>query len=610
VAVSLRNRINLSLFPLILLFSGITLYLFTNLADLSEASEYQLSEEQFITEQLTDIRQYLKTLNILLDDDLFVNLPDGQQRIRTLGADIEENRKELQNSLVQIRLQKLGELSRAFDEQLVSVVSKGQSFEASGTDSLSFRENTGAALQATEEVSRVLHSLYREERLTYQRNILLTRTIFTGFMFLMIGSTLLLSFFLWRRIAQPIEKIISHMDSFDRSGLPRQTGIKSKDELGRLAKTFERMMDRLANYRELSDEKVLRSTSAFRTVLENSRDAFFVLTPDFRPLYCNPRAESIKNQTNFLEDPPEQVSDVFHRTFESGKPAFEDHLRSALKIRLGDEERWFLLDCFPIEALPYSEVSAGQESNGSAWIAVVLKDVTLLKLSESLRKNLVATVSHELKTPVTSARISMYLLLEKQIGPLNEGQEDLVVTARDDLNRQLAMIQNLLDLSHVEEKATNPDYHEFDFVQMLKECSATHKEIAEGMSLSLQIEAPEPPVLVDADRSKLGVVLNSMLVNVIKRCGHGDSLFVRLQEFDNRVRVSVTACDPGTTKEDLDKHLSEEEDFSERIDHTDIGIRISRSIVEAHGGRLARFGKRGGPSTLFFEIPGKRNRSS
>src|SRR5204862_7931074 len=83
--------------------------------------------------------------------------------------------------------------------------------------------------------------------------------------------------------------------------------------------------------------------------------------------------------------------------------------------------------------------------------AVLFQDVTRLRLLDQVKSNLVATASHELKTPLTSLRLAVHLLLEEAAGPLTPKQTELLVDARENSERLLAMVNNLLDLARIEQ---------------------------------------------------------------------------------------------------------------------------------------------------------------
>ena len=92
--------------------------------------------------------------------------------------------------------------------------------------------------------------------------------------------------------------------------------------------------------------------------------------------------------------------------------------------------------------------------DGGAGAVVILHDVTRFRLLDDVKTNLVATVSHELKTPLTSIRMAVYLLLEERIGALNPKQTELLIASRDDAERLLDLINNLLDLAKLESGAS------------------------------------------------------------------------------------------------------------------------------------------------------------
>src|SRR5205807_3464869 len=88
---------------------------------------------------------------------------------------------------------------------------------------------------------------------------------------------------------------------------------------------------------------------------------------------------------------------------------------------------------------------------GTLGAAIVLDDITRFRLLDQVKSDLVATVSHELKTPLTSVRLVLHLLLEETVGPLTAKQTELLIDARDNAERLLGMIENLLALARLED---------------------------------------------------------------------------------------------------------------------------------------------------------------
>jgi signal transduction histidine kinase len=302
---------------------------------------------------------------------------------------------------------------------------------------------------------------------------------------------------------------------------------------------------------------------------------------------------------------PEEIQGQMKRTLDSNEAQLSREMNEAIRINVEGQEKWYLVHTFPFDAPDATDFTYKSESAKHS-IAAIFQEATILKLSDRLRKNLLATVSHELKTPITSARMSLYLLLEQQLGTLNEDQVELVETARDDVNRQLATIEHLLDLSRIEENTNELELSEFTIYDLVSESMQAHQEIASSHGIRMIYEAPESPITVQADKEKLRIVLNNFMVNAIKYSdGAGKLVEVRVSSTHESCRVEVVDQGPGmdesTVRTIFDAYTRGS--GSGAIKGTGLGLKISKDIIDAHEGQIGCASKPDVGSNFFFEIP-------
>src|SRR5262249_15944806 len=134
--------------------------------------------------------------------------------------------------------------------------------------------------------------------------------------------------------------------------------------------------------------------------------------------------------------------------------------------------------------------------------AIVLNDVTRFRLLDQIKSDLVATVSHELKTPLTSVRLALHLLLEETVGPLTSKQTELLLDARDNAERLLNMIEHLLALARLEQGRDQLTLQPDAPATLLNAAADTLRPRAEAKHVELFVEAPDdlPAVAVDVQR--------------------------------------------------------------------------------------------------------------
>ena len=171
-------------------------------------------------------------------------------------------------------------------------------------------------------------------------------------------------------------------------------------------------------------------------------------------------------------------------TSSAGEP---DHLPTALEHALAfrddGQERFFLPRVLAIRG----------DGRGPLGAAVVLTDVTRFRLVDQLKSDMVSTVSHELKTPLTGLQMAVHLLLEEVVGPLNPKQVELLLAARQDSDRLLAMVNDLLDLTRIEQGRVALDLEPIAPAELVAEAVERFEAQAEDAGVALRAGPPAGP---------------------------------------------------------------------------------------------------------------------
>lgn len=603
--LSLRSRIYLGILPLLLLFLGILFYLISDIRGLYRDTREISIANLDIGRNLSDIQEVLTAMEVILGegDDYRardrdrVSLNRLSKRISqsTTGIQISFLRETLTELMFEIgsydsNLQKISELSAKLSE------GEGDPVELYGI----IKETN----KWTSQLRKSLRELLQNTQNKIEERIEVLYAVVIGGMFVAIALTLAISTVLWRRIILPIEEMSRGLANFDGESEALSIDYNQDDELGSLARNLESMTARLRDYQQLTNEKLIRSTSALRSILEQSPDAFFIFSEKLEPVYFSKSARRLYEDLSLADKLPAKIRAQMKRTLNSDKTQLSQEIKDAIRITVNGEEKWFLVHTFPFDApdaadFSYKSVSVKHQ------IAVIFQEVTLLKLSDSLRKNLIATVSHELKTPITSARMSLYLLLDPQLGELNEDQLELVETARDDVNRQLATIENLLDLSRMEEGRDDLEFSEFTACELVNESIHAHRELSNAHGVRVMYTPPTRQITLRADKDKLRIVLNNLLVNALKYSHEGGLVEVRVSAKDRLCRVEVldegVGMEEATIRSIFNAYTRGSE--SQVVQGTGLGLKISKDIIEKHGGQIGCMSKIDEGSTFFFDLP-------
>src|SRR6266581_3191437 len=246
---------------------------------------------------------------------------------------------------------------------------------------------------------------------------------------------LVLSAMLTQRLLRPLSQLSHATKSLGEGNFNARANLQGNDELAQLARDFNSMADRLLQYRNSSLGELLQAQLAMQAAIDSLPDPVVIFGVGGDVSNVNRPAETLlgfgselgaKDSQSNVDPSVREVLDRMRAHVLSGKGAYTPKgFEEAFRARTTEGERYFLP-----RAIPVYESRAG-----IVGATVILQDVTRLRRFSELKDDLVATVAHEFRTPLTSLRMAIHLCLEQMVGPLTEKQSDLLHAAREDSER-------------------------------------------------------------------------------------------------------------------------------------------------------------------------------
>jgi PAS domain S-box-containing protein len=246
-----------------------------------------------------------------------------------------------------------------------------------------------------------------------------------------------------------------------------------------------------------------------------------------------------------------------------------------------------------------------EKDNEVEGIVLIFKDITNLRELEVVKGNFVGTISHELKTPLTSITMGIGLINNKNIGKLNDRQQNIVDTIQEDIQNLNDLVLDLLKVSEIQASKDNFNIKSNDINKIMEEVLMNFRHKAKEKHISLELNINEKLPLVMIDKEKIKWVLNNLISNAIR---YTESGMVKLNgSFDEEnIYISVTDTGRGIPREYLKKVFEKfirVEGFEIPEESTGLGLAIAKEIVEIHGGKIWCESKVGVGSKFIFTVP-------
>jgi signal transduction histidine kinase len=233
--------------------------------------------------------------------------------------------------------------------------------------------------------------------------------------------------------------------------------------------------------------------------------------------------------------------------------------------------------------------------------------VTKFRLLDDAKTNLVGTVSHELKSPLTSLRMAAYLLLEQKLAGLTATQRELLETVRDEADRLLRILDNLLDLARLESGTSSLERAPVKIAALVEDIADEARGFIEpaGLTLDVVLEPELAKAEINVDRSRVRHVFINLLTNAAKYSPPGGTIRLTAASAPlDFIRFAVSDDGPGIPAESLPRVFDR---FYRAPGQTKagagLGLAIAREIVVAHGGSIACSSEAGRGTTFYFLLP-------
>ena len=466
-----------------------------------------------------------------------------------------------------------------------------------------------------------------------------------------------------RQIAKPIGQLARASERVAQGDLSTPVDVKSSNEIGVLAHSFNEMIaslkksrDELQQWGEELEEKVKERTTdleteiterkqteqalrqaeeKYRTILEEMEDAYFEVDLEGNFTFVNDqhcralgysREEMIgmKSRVTTYEEDYESMYNAFTQIYETGEP-----LRNFAHRTVGKDGvvGWTEVSAVPMrnqqgEIIGFRGIGHNvtqrkqmEESIRRYTAEVEQKSQELAEANISLeemsrhKSQFLANMSHELRTPLNSIIGYTKLMLDGLEGDINEEQQKDLQTVYNNSKHLLELINDLLDLSRIEAGKTVLTYEVFTISDFLAEVIPAVQPLAREKGLALTYSVAPDIDSLYADRAKTRQVLINILGNAIKFTDEG-SVKLDVAESDSDFIFSVADTGTGMKREDLEVIFDSFQQVGPAqiagYEGTGLGLAISRQFIEMQGGKIWAESELGKGSTFTFTLPKKR----
>ena len=425
--------------------------------------------------------------------------------------------------------------------------------------------------------------------------------IITSFLLFVLAAVAL--FYIPEYIADPIMKISNSLEQIMDKNYNSRVYIDRQDEIGDLADSFNKMAEKLEEYEGMNVQNLLLEKHRLENIINRVKEAIIGLDSEHKVLFVNQAfLDLVKiSSSNIVGKSVDKLSQRYSRLkklFDNLKnknqatPGFQS-------IQFEEKDKSYYYERELIEV----SLGIGNVITHNGFI-LLFKNITEFREHDLAKTNFMATLSHELKTPISAIDMSLSLLKDNRIGNLNDDQTSLTSTIKQNITRLLTLINEIMEVSKIEtgniimvESKASPS----DIVDQALNATGTFIDQKE-IKLEKVIAGNLPLINVDVQKTS-GVLIN-FISNAVRYTPIKGIIRVEVSKQGNDIEFRVSDNGKGMIDEDLKNIFKRfKRAKNDKTKGTGLGLAISKEFIEKQGGRIWANSKLGKGSTFGFALP-------
>ncbi|MFI3290761.1 MAG: ATP-binding protein [Opitutales bacterium] len=399
----------------------------------------------------------------------------------------------------------------------------------------------------------------------------------------------ILSFLVAREISMPLKKLNRLAQSYEEANFNAKVTESTVPEINKLARSMQSMAQEL----KLRINSLNKRNSELDEIFEQMTQIIFICDSDGRILRMNQAGTSLLNIKDNLAHHKIYLNEVIRNT--PLLNAINDSFNQGekLSIQLEYEDRNYILQS---KILPYD--------SPKKRVLCVLHDITHISANETLRREFVSSVSHELKTPITAIQMAAETIQECDSKEERENFLDMI-------NKETLRMNNLVDdmllLSKIE-YAENTQLKEFEshnLKSLLEEAISYNEFLAHSKNMDICLECPKA-ISIKCDETLIKLAFSNLINNSIKYGNENSLIEIEILDLTDSIVLKFRDSSIGINKEDLERIFERfyrvNKGRSRNLGGTGLGLAIVKHIIKLHSGSIELSSKIGVGSTFTITL--------